>query len=327
MKNSEIAAVFEDIAELLKLKKDNIFKIRAYQKAARSIEELPVAVEQLVAEGRLREIPGVGEAITRKITELVTTGRLNYYEKLKSEFPEGTSNLPDIPTQLPQLPVPRSAEAIRYLEQAIASGEHWYIALLKAIELWTAAEETLNGRLYRYLIAGEAFDWLLLAERLCEAVGEGLVPEDEKAALLLHGRPPLELTAKEFKELIGSAKYHQYLNYFYGITVEEALLLAVREEVRKERWAVGYTKESDVVDNEAYRRIYNATKAVLLKRFRQEKGYPQLKSTSLTELREFTYWLFKYRLAQCDQARIASDTKKALKRLNINGFPLPKQSP
>ena len=88
MKNTEIARVFEDIAELLKLKKDNIFKIRAYEKAARAIEELPVEVEQLVAENKLREIPGVGEAITKKITELLTTGRLGYYERLKAEFPE-----------------------------------------------------------------------------------------------------------------------------------------------------------------------------------------------------------------------------------------------
>jgi DNA polymerase (family 10) len=55
----------------------------------RSIERLPVEVEQLVKEDRLKEVPGVGDAITRKITELVTTGRLGYYEQLKSEFPEG----------------------------------------------------------------------------------------------------------------------------------------------------------------------------------------------------------------------------------------------
>ena len=88
MQNSEIAAIFDDIAEMLKLKKDNIFKIRAYQKVARAIEELPVGVEQLVAEDRLKEIPGAGEAITRKITELVTTGKLGYHERLKAEFPE-----------------------------------------------------------------------------------------------------------------------------------------------------------------------------------------------------------------------------------------------
>ncbi len=88
MNNSEIAKVFADIADLLKLKKDNIFKIRAYERVAGSIEQLPVAVEQLVSEGRLKEIPGVGEAIAKKITELVNTGRLEYYEKLKAELAE-----------------------------------------------------------------------------------------------------------------------------------------------------------------------------------------------------------------------------------------------
>ncbi len=90
MNNKQIAKVFEDIADLLRNKKDNIFKIRAYEKVARSIEELPVEVEQLVAGNRLKEIPGVGEAINKKITELVTTGRLEYYEKLKAELAERT---------------------------------------------------------------------------------------------------------------------------------------------------------------------------------------------------------------------------------------------
>ena len=89
MKNTEIVAVFDDIADLLERKKENIFKIRAYQRVARSIEQLPVEVGQLVAEDKLKEVPGVGEAITKKITELVTTGKLDYYERLKAEFREG----------------------------------------------------------------------------------------------------------------------------------------------------------------------------------------------------------------------------------------------
>ena len=93
MKNAEIAAIFNDIAEMLKMKRENIFKIRAYQRVARSIEQLPVDVEQLVREDRLREIPGAGEAITKKITELVTTGRLEYYEKLKSESTVGITTI------------------------------------------------------------------------------------------------------------------------------------------------------------------------------------------------------------------------------------------
>ncbi len=144
------------------------------------------------------------------------------------------------------------------------------------------------------------------------------MPDDEKLALLFYGKPPLSLTIDRFKELIGSSKYHQYLNYFYGVIVEEALILAVQDEVRKERRTSGYNNEHNLA-NEVYQRIYGVTKAVLLKRFRREKGCPQLRSISLTELREFTYWLFKYRLKQCDKARVASDTKKALEQLRQNG--------
>ncbi len=88
MNNKEIARVFQDIADLLERKKENWFKIRAYRKAADAIEDLTMDVEQLVAEDRLKEIPGVGEAIAKKIVELVTIGKLDYYEKLKAEFPE-----------------------------------------------------------------------------------------------------------------------------------------------------------------------------------------------------------------------------------------------
>ncbi len=224
----------------------------------------------------------------------------------------------DIRLSSAQLTPAGDAEAIRHLEQAITSGEHWYTALLEAIGRWDTAEETYDGRTYCYLVAGEAFDWLLLADRLCQAV-DGLIPDDEKTALLFYAKPPLNLPVEKFRELIGSVKYRQYLNYFYGITVEEALILAVQEEIRKEKWASGYSKEKDTV-NEAYRRIYGTTKAILLRHFRRDKGYPQLKSISLTELKEFTYWLFKYRLKKCDKTRVASDTKKALNWLKSHGL-------
>ena len=92
MTNTEIAAIFEDIADLLKRRKDNIFKIRAYRRVAESIIELPVEVAQLVKEGRLKAIPGVGEAIAKKLVELATTGKLEYYERLRAEMGEVESN-------------------------------------------------------------------------------------------------------------------------------------------------------------------------------------------------------------------------------------------
>jgi hypothetical protein len=217
------------------------------------------------------------------------------------------------PTVAPGAALAGDIEAVAYFKQSIASGRHWYLALLSAMGLWTSAEEVHRGRAYRYLIDGEAFDWLLLAERLCQTVDD-LLPEDEKNGLLFHGVPPLELRATEVGKLIGDKKYRQYLNYFYGVTVEEALLLAVHEEIDKERRAGALRTRADSSD-EAYRRIYNVSRQVLLKRFRQEKGYPQADSMTLTELKEFTYWLFKYRLRMSEKARIASDTRKALEYL------------
>ncbi|MDH5695294.1 MAG: DNA polymerase/3'-5' exonuclease PolX [Dehalococcoidia bacterium] len=127
MKNKEVAKVFEDIADLLELKGENPFKIRAYQKVVRSIEHLPVEVEQLVKEDRLKEVPGVGEAITKKITELITTGKLDYYEELKAEFPEGISTLLDIPGVGPKTAMLLSGElevsSADELEAAIVGGK------------------------------------------------------------------------------------------------------------------------------------------------------------------------------------------------------------
>jgi len=125
--NKEIAKVFQDIADLLELKGENPFKIRAYQKVVRSIEHLPVEVEQLVAEDKLKEISGVGEAITKKITELVTTGHLDYYEKLKAEFPAGISTLLDLPGIGPKTAMLLTKEldikSVDELETAIAGGK------------------------------------------------------------------------------------------------------------------------------------------------------------------------------------------------------------
>ena len=208
------------------------------------------------------------------------------------------------------------ARAIEHLKQAVARGTHWYLALLEAIKLWSSAEEDYSGRHYRYLIEGEAFDWLLLAERLCQELGD-VIPEKEGVDLLFFDRPPLELSKERFKKLIGPAKYRAYLNYLYGILVEEALISAVVEETRKERRSLGSNKHADDLDK-AYRRIYRASQQALLDRFRKEKHYTKRKSASLTELKEFTYWLFKYRLKTCDKTRVASDTKKALLQMHQN---------
>ena len=88
MTNEEIARVFKEIADMLKLKGEDWFKIRAYLKVVQSIEQQQEQVEKMVKEGRAREIPGVGDAIEKKLNELAATGKITLHEKLKSEFPE-----------------------------------------------------------------------------------------------------------------------------------------------------------------------------------------------------------------------------------------------
>jgi hypothetical protein len=202
-------------------------------------------------------------------------------------------------------------EAIQHLKQSVAGGRPWYIALLEAIALWSWPEESHNGQHYCYLIEGEAFDWLLLAERLSEEVADS-VPQQELEALLFFGKLPEELSEDDFKRLIGIAKYQAYLNYFYGVIIERFVLLAVEEEICKENHShIFSAKEKDkLVDG--YQRVYGANQRDLLRLFRQHKGYPDSDTISLSQLQEFTYWLFKYRLANCDKARVASDTKKGL---------------
>jgi len=128
MKNSEVARVFQDIADLLELKGENVFKIRAYQKAARAIEHHPSELEAMLGEGEdLQSIPGVGEAIAKKTTELIRTGKLGYYESLKAEFPQGITNLLAIPGIGPKTANKLSSalgiSSVDGLERAINDGQ------------------------------------------------------------------------------------------------------------------------------------------------------------------------------------------------------------
>lgn len=86
MKNMLVAKVLYEIADMLEMQ-DVQFKPQAYRRAARNIEAMSEPIEDYVATGRLKEIPGVGEGIGKKIKELVETGRLRYYEKLKKQMP------------------------------------------------------------------------------------------------------------------------------------------------------------------------------------------------------------------------------------------------
>jgi DNA polymerase (family 10) len=102
MKNAIIAEIFERIADILEFKGELVFKIAAYRKAARIIQNLTEDIENIYKTGRLREIPGVGEGIAKKIKEYFTTGKISKYEELKNTVPEGLIKLMGIPSLGPK---------------------------------------------------------------------------------------------------------------------------------------------------------------------------------------------------------------------------------
>ncbi len=97
MNNQELADIFTQIGDLLEIKGEVIYKILAYRKAADSLENLGQDIHDVWKAGKLTEIPGVGKAIAEKIDELLDTGKLGFYEKLKAEVPESLADLLQVP--------------------------------------------------------------------------------------------------------------------------------------------------------------------------------------------------------------------------------------
>ncbi len=123
--NRDIARVFTDIATLLQARGDTIFKTRAYSRAADTIDNLQFELADAADdEDRLRAIPGFGDAIVSKVQELVRTGRLEFFEKLKAEMPAGILELTQVPGIGPKTAM-RAAEGlgIHSREQLAASIE------------------------------------------------------------------------------------------------------------------------------------------------------------------------------------------------------------
>src|SRR6185436_15004733 len=97
MDKDQVAGILIEIGTLLELKGENPFKTRAYTNAARTLQALDEPLATIVKEKRLGEVKGIGEALEQKITELVETGRLKYYEDLKASIAPGLVELLEIP--------------------------------------------------------------------------------------------------------------------------------------------------------------------------------------------------------------------------------------
>ena len=172
MNKDQVAGILNEIAVLLQLKGENPFKSRAYLNGARALESLSEPLDKVVAENRLGDIQGIGEALQKKITELVTTGKLAYYEELKAATPPGLVAMLDIPGIGPKkIKAVHDELGIDTVEQLEAACKDGRVAKLKGFGEKTAAkicEGITRRRDYasKHLLS----DALPIAESLLEAL-------------------------------------------------------------------------------------------------------------------------------------------------------------
>jgi DNA polymerase (family 10) len=130
MENSEFAKIFWETAEMLELKGENPFKIRAYQKAARNIEGLSHNLEEVYRSGGLKaleEVPGIGESLAGHIEEIIKTGKFSKYNQLLKEFPKDFMKLIEIPGMGPKTAMllykKLNIDSVEKLEKAAKAGK------------------------------------------------------------------------------------------------------------------------------------------------------------------------------------------------------------
>ena len=206
-------------------------------------------------------------------------------------------------------------DALLHLRTDLATGVPWQKAILEAVGRWTIAEETIDGRKYLYLLQGEAFDWLLLAERLCAGVGEA-IPAEDTERFLFSGQIPGAVDEEQFRDYLGPSKFRAYMNFRYGVVLEETLQLVAEDEVRKSYMSRSYSDNDELIE-EAYVHLYQKSRSELLKTFQKETKKDRRRNLTLSDLKEFTYWLHKRRINLWDPARVASDTTKAIRQLDL----------
>lgn len=170
MNNDQVASVLEEIGVLLELQGENPFKTRAYANAARTVLALNEPLGRILAEGRLGGIQGIGEALQKKITELVATGRLAYHEELVAATPPGLLALLDLPGLGPKrikvLHDQLGVDSVEKLEAACQDGR---VAALRGFGEKTAAN-LRDGIARRRTYASRFLLWRAqpVAERLLE---------------------------------------------------------------------------------------------------------------------------------------------------------------
>jgi DNA polymerase (family 10) len=246
----EVIDLLESIARLLELKGENVFKVRAYTNAARTLETFSGNFEALIGENRLSEVGGIGEALTDKITEFATKGTLAYYDKLRAEFPASLFELFELqglgPKKIKILWEQLGITTVDALEAACKDGR---VANLKGFGEKTAANflQSIQAR-RQYAGSFRLGDIASIAESLLDQIKE--LPQVSQASLAGSYRRRKEIVRD--LDFIVSTRSPEIVSHFFVSHPEVETVLAHGPTKSSVRLKIGIQADLRVVTQEQY---------------------------------------------------------------------------
>lgn len=216
MDKKDIVEVLERIGTMIEIKGENPFKVRAYFSGARTLQTMEEDLGEVIAEGRLGDIPGIGKALTEKIETLHTTGELEFYDKLVASVPPGLMDLLDIPglggKKIKVLHEKLQVDSIESLTQVCQDGK---VAELKGFGEKTQ-EKILSGIKNREAYAARHLWWK--AREVADQILPGLqsLPQVERVEAAGSLRRGME-TVGDLDFLVASSEPAPIMDWFTGM--------------------------------------------------------------------------------------------------------------
>ncbi len=213
MDKKDIIDLLERIGTMMEIKGENPFKIRAYFAGARTLQTMEDDLGEVIAEGRLGDIPGIGKALTEKIETLHTTGKLEFYDKLVASVPSGLMDLLEVPglggKKIKALHEQLGVDSIESLTKVCQDGK---VAGLKGFGDKTQ-EKILSGIKNREAYAARHLWWD--ARRVVDQILPGLraLPEVERAEAAGSFRRGME-TVGDLDFIVASSNPASIMNWF-----------------------------------------------------------------------------------------------------------------
>ena len=216
MDKKDIVEVLERIGTMMEIKGENPFKVRAYFSGARTLQTMEEDLGEVIEEGRLGDIPGIGKALTEKIETLHTTGELEFYDKLVASVPSGLMDLLDIPglggKKIKVLHEKLQVDSIESLTQVCQDGK---VAELKGFGEKTQ-EKILSGIKNREAYAARHLWWK--AREVADQILPGLqsLPQVERVEAAGSLRRGME-TVGDLDFLVASSEPAPIMDWFTGM--------------------------------------------------------------------------------------------------------------